>query len=209
LFIPYSASWASFEEKQGHGGNLCPWILAACSYVLEWPTLMLRRQHHRLSIMFKIQNGLSPFYLTAACPPLTRDRTPYDLRSGMNITVPPTKTTTYQRSYFPASVKNWNGLNQKVREIKTIDTFKDYLKKDSGYVTNKLYHKFSNKSAINHTRIRLGLSGLGSQRHDYNHIDNPRCLKCNAPMEDPLHFFLICPHFASYVPYVTSFIQTT
>jgi hypothetical protein len=36
---------------------------------LGWPPLLLRRQHHRLSLMFKIQNGLSPFYLTGSCPP--------------------------------------------------------------------------------------------------------------------------------------------
>jgi hypothetical protein len=164
---------------------------------LGWPPLLLRRQHHRMSLMFKIQNGISPVYLTGACPPLTKDRTPYDL-SGSNITVPQTKTTTYQKSFFPASVKNWNELNKQMRETKTIDTFKDNLKKSSGYNNNKLFNHFSNKAAVNHTRMRLGLSALASHRCDYKHIDNPKCTKCNAKEEDPLHFFLICPSYAAH-----------
>jgi hypothetical protein len=165
---------------------------------LGWPPLMLRRQHHRLSLMFKIQNGLSPMYLTGACPPLTRDRTPYDLRSGQNITAPQTKTTSYQRSFFPATVKNWNELKIENREIKTIDTFKEHLKKSTGYAVNKLFHHCYNKAAVNHTRIRLGLSGLAYQRYEYKHIDDPKCVKCNAREEDPQHFFLICPYYAEH-----------
>jgi hypothetical protein len=43
-----------------------------------------------------VQNMLkiSPMYLINACPQLTRDRTNYDLRSGMNITMPQKRTTT-------------------------------------------------------------------------------------------------------------------
>jgi hypothetical protein len=145
--------------------------------------------------MFKIQNGLAPLYLTRACPPLTRDRTPYDLRTGMNITVPPIKTTTYQKSFFPSSIKNWNELDKKTREIRTLDTFKDHQKKGSGFKTVKLYSHFSNKAAINHTRLRLGLSGLAFQRYEYNHIDNPKCPNCNATPEDLIHYFIICRHY--------------
>jgi hypothetical protein len=148
--------------------------------------------------MFKIQNNLSPFYLTGACPPLTKDRTSYNLRSGMNITVPQNRTTAYQSSFFPATVKNWNELDKQFREVKTIDTFKDYQKKQSGLITNKLYQKLSNSAATNQTRMRLGLSGLASQRHDYNHIDDPKCVKCKAQVEDPQHYFLICPHYARH-----------
>ena len=165
---------------------------------LGWPPLMLRRKHHRLSLMYKIQNGLSPSYLTGACPPLTRDRTPYDLRSGHNITAPQTKTTCYQKSFFPASVKNWNDLEINQREVKTVDTFKEHLKKSSGYVINKLFHHFSDKTAINHTRMRLGLSGLASHRCDYKHIVDPKCTRCNAKEEDPHHFFLICKQYVAH-----------
>ena len=52
--------------------------------------------------------------------------------------------------------------------------------------------------SINHTRLRLGLSALSAQRFDYNHIDNPKCLLCNAPSEDLVHYFLLCPAHATH-----------
>jgi hypothetical protein len=48
--------------------------------------------------------------------------------------------------------------------------------------------------------MRLGLSGLSSHRHDYNHINNPKCPTCAAKKEDPTHYFLLCPTFATHRP---------
>jgi hypothetical protein len=164
---------------------------------LGWPPLSKRRKHHRLNVMFKLLNGMAPPYLLNLCPPLTRDRTPYNLRTGHNVTMPQLKTSTYQNSFFPQSIKNWNELPTKNREVGTIHTFKEHQKKNSGYKINILYHLFSSKAAINHTRIRLGLSGLASQRFDYKHIKNPICIRCNAKSESPAHFFLLCPSYAA------------
>jgi hypothetical protein len=148
-----------------------------------------------MNAMFKLQKGLLPPYLTDRCPPLTRDKTTYNLRSGMNISTPQTRTTTYQRSFFPASIKDWNDLDLVARNSVSIDAFKEYHKRNSGFKTRRLFSKYSNKAAVNHTRIRLGLSGLASQRHDYNHIDDPKCQSCHARCEDPVHYFLLCPSY--------------
>jgi hypothetical protein len=150
--------------------------------------------------MFKIKNGMTPPYLTDICPILTHERTNYDLRSGLNITTPTQKTATYQNSYFPHTIKDWNNLTNEIRQSKTIDTFKFALKKSSGFKTNSLFHHNSSKSAINHTRMRLGLSALSSHRHDYRHIDTSSCPTCNAKIEDPAHFFLTCPTYAGPRP---------
>jgi hypothetical protein len=162
---------------------------------LGWPPLSQRRKNHRMNVMFKLQHGLLPPYLIQICPPLTRDRTSYDLRSGMNITTPQMRTTTYQQSFFPKSIKEWNELDMIARGCPSIDSFKELHKKRNIYKSNPLFRKYSNKSAVNQTRIRLGLSGLSSQRHDYNHIDNPKCLTCHATCEDPPHYFLLCPTY--------------
>jgi hypothetical protein len=148
--------------------------------------------------MFKLQRGMAPYYLLNICPPLTRDRTTYNLRTGSNITMPQIKTSTYQKSYFPQSIKDWNELAYKDREIGTIATFKEYQKKKLGYKINHTYHLYSSRAAVNHTRIRLGLSGLASQRHDYKHIKDPKCIKCNAKVENPAHYFLNCPAYAAH-----------
>jgi hypothetical protein len=122
-----------------------------------------------------------------------QDRTTYDLRSGMNITLPQMRTTTYQNSFYPQSIKDWNELEVGIRNCETIGSFKDHLKRRSSYTINKLDHHNSNKAAINQTRRRLGLSGLSFQRFDYKHIDSPMCDLRNTVKEDTTHFFLTCP----------------
>jgi hypothetical protein len=129
------------------------------------------------------------------CPPLTRDRTEYDLRTGMNITAPPQRTTTYQKSFFPQTINDWNSLPLNVREIPKMDSFKDPLKKTTNPKPNKLYHHNNNPEAINQTRMRLGLSGLSAQRFEYRHIDDPKCLFCNGRAESPLHYLILCPAY--------------
>jgi hypothetical protein len=161
---------------------------------LAWPLLSQRRKNHRLNVMFKLQHGLAPPYLIDICPPLTRDRTPYQLRSGMNITTPPIRTSTYQSSFFPQTITDWNGLDMSIRGLESINTFKDKLKNVLGVKPNHLFHHFPSKAAVNHTRMRLGLSGLAAQRFEYKHIENPKCLLCNAPSEDLIHYFLLCPN---------------
>jgi hypothetical protein len=163
---------------------------------LGWSPLSVRRKHHRMNVMFKIQHELVPPYLSRNCPPLTQNRTEYNLRTGMNITVPIQRTTTYQKSFFPQSIKDWNNLERKIRQSTSINNFKEKLKATSNQKPNPLYHHNNNKAAINQTRIRLGLSALSSQRFDYNHINTPKCNFCNAKVEDPCHYFMTCPTFA-------------
>jgi hypothetical protein len=126
-------------------------------------------------------------------PPLTRDRTIYNLRSEGNITTPQSKTTTFQNFFYPQSIDDWNELDKETQSVKMIETFKDYQKKNCGYKTNSLYHQYPSKAVTNHTRLRLGLSGLSFHRCDYNHIDNPKCPLCPSRCEDPVHYFLTCP----------------
>jgi hypothetical protein len=153
-----------------------------------------------MNVMFKIQNGLIPPYLKNICPPLTRNRTEYNLRTGMNITVPFQRTTTYQKSYFPQTIKDWNNLDINFRQSPSIENFKDKIKATSNQKPNPLYHHNNSKAAINQTRMRLGLSALSSQRFNYKHIDDPKCNYCNARVEDPCHFFMTCPNFALHRP---------
>jgi hypothetical protein len=167
---------------------------------LGWPPLSVRRKNHRLNVMFKIQNNLTPPYLKEACPPLTRDRTTYNLRSASNITTPHQRTTQYQKSFYPQTIKDWNSLPTDTRTTTSLDSFKESRKSMTGFKTNTLFHHDTSKAAIDLTRIRLGLSGLSAQRHDYNHIDDPKCLTCGSTTEDPQHYFLTCPTYSTARP---------
>jgi hypothetical protein len=167
---------------------------------LGWPLLETRRKHQRLNIMFKIQNGLTPPYLRGICPPLTRNRTDYYLRTGANITTPAQRTTTYHMSFIPHTIRDWNNLDILSKSSTSIECFKYKLKKSLGSNPNPLFFHNNSKAAINQSRIRMGLSALSSQRFDYRHIDNPKCLTCNARTEDPAHYFLLCPTYDTVRP---------
>ena len=118
----------------------------------------------------------------------------------MNITTPQQRTTSYHKFFFPQSINDWNALNLHTRNSPTIISFKDKLKSSSGYKINPLYHQSPSNAFINQTRIRLGLSGLSSQRHDYKHITDPKCQTCNARKEDPFHYFVLCPTYNGQRP---------
>jgi hypothetical protein len=162
---------------------------------LGWPPLEARRKHHRLNVMFKIQNGLTPNYLRGICPALTRNRTDYNLRTGANITTPAQRTTTYQMSFIPETIRDWNKLDVLTKSVTSIESFKYKLKSKIINKPNPLFYHNNSKAAINQSRIRMGLSALSSQRFNYNHIVSPRCLTCNARIEDPAHYFLTCPTY--------------
>jgi hypothetical protein len=164
---------------------------------LSWPPLSIRRKNHRLNLMYKVQNNLTPAYLSGACPPLTRDRTNYNLRSAMNISTPQLKTTSYQKSFFPQTITDWNHLDPTTRNLPSINAFKEKLKTSSSPKPNPLFHHDCSKAAINLSRIRMGLSGLNHQRYEYNHIPDPCCPTCDAPREDITHYFLTCATYSA------------
>ena len=113
----------------------------------------------------------------------------------MNITAPQQRTTTYQKSFFPSTINDWNNLPLLTRQIPSLDSFKENLKKIASPKPNKLYHHSNSAAEINQTRMRLGLSGLSAHRFEYNHIADPKCLTCGAQAEKPLHYLLLCPSY--------------
>jgi hypothetical protein len=179
---------------------------------LGWDPLTTRRSNQKLCMMYKIQNDLAPNYLVQSCPPLVGAVHNYNLRNVEDITSPMGRKAGYINSFMPSAIKLWNGLDRKIRSRTSIDSFKYHLKKAKNKKQNKLYPKFNGPKAINHTRMRMGLSGLKSQRHDYNHVPDSKCDFCGARKEDPMHFFLQCPVFAPMriilLANVTSLYQT-
>jgi hypothetical protein len=146
--------------------------------------------------MFKIQANIAPSYLVDTCPPLVGENNVYNLRNAENIVLPAANKQGYTNSFFPSATRLWNSLDRDLKNKDSVDSFKYGLKKSNGPTKNKLYPKFSGAKAVNHTRLRLGLSALKSQRHDYNHVPTSTCDYCGAIKEDTLHFFLQCQVYA-------------
>jgi hypothetical protein len=98
-------------------------------------------------------------------------------------------------SYMPSSIRAWNKLDTDTKGWGSLNSFKYQLKKTKCCKKTKLYSKFNGAKAVNHAQMRMGLSGLKGQRHDYNHVPLPTCDYCGAHREDVMHFLLQCRVF--------------
>ena len=54
------------------------------------------------------------------------------------------------------------------------------------------------KAAVEHSRLRLGLSALNHQRFKYNLTPDPICNQCGSTNEDVAHFFFDCITYAPH-----------
>lgn len=145
--------------------------------------------------MFKIINNLSPSYLSDLIS-VTGDRQQYRLRSfnPRNVTEPITRLESYRRSFVPYGCSLWNNLPSDMKEITSVNTFKDKLKSkfDS---CRTLYYYGERWAGIHHARLRIGCSKLNYDLNKNLHvIDSPQCL-CGALQETAFHFFFECPNF--------------
>ena len=119
----------------------------------------------------------------------------YNLRNRNDLRLFLCKTSTYIRSYFPTSIRDWNNLPLSVRSAVSLHNFKDKLKLKPRGSNKKLFSCGSRYARVNHTRLRLGLSGLNQHRYNYKFIDNPACPNCSYPSEDIGHFFFDCNRY--------------
>ena len=163
---------------------------------LGWTYLETRRQQHCLALIFKIVHGLAPTYLEDIMPQRPEVQGARRLRSHGrdNIPVLFTRTETYRRSFVPYATGLWNKLSRNTRNSPSLDSFKSTLKGPMKEV-NKLYCYGKRLPSIYQARMRIGCSKLNAHLcYNLHVIPSPQC-QCGCPLEDPNHFFFICPIF--------------
>lgn len=165
---------------------------------LGWEELKTRRLFHCLIIMFKIKNGYVPKYLGDLCPPTVHTVCNYNLRNSNNVRTYQCKYTSFTKSFFPFTSRKWNEIETRARSSSTLNMFKRMLGEVLLPKPNRLFSEFHSRSAIHHTRLRLGLSALNSHRHQYDFISDSICPKCGNNSEDLAHFFFHCPLYAAH-----------
>ena len=97
---------------------------------LQWPTLSQRRQISRLRIFHKtiyqhLALQIPEYYITTNYP--TRHHHP------LHFITPQVNTNSYKYSFFPRTIREWNGLPIKLIETANLDIFFDDIKL---YLTN-------------------------------------------------------------------------
>ena len=161
---------------------------------IGWHDLSTRRKIHRLRWFYKILNNLAPQYLVDILPPNVNQRQNYNLRCGNNISQIPAMKELYLRSYFPSTIKEWNNLPEHIREAPILSSFNRALAAHFVPPVRVPWYGTGDRLCdIHHTRMRLGCSLLKGHLHYNLHVeDDPSC-RCGNEIEDPYHFFFVCP----------------
>ena len=75
-----------------------------------WEILETRRKNHKLTLFFKMINGLSPQYLLDLVPATIDSSLNYNLRNSNNIHLVNARTALYYNSFLPSVVRDWNNI---------------------------------------------------------------------------------------------------
>ena len=166
---------------------------AALYFETGWEPLESRRKRKCLCQMYNIVNNKSPGYLQSLMPPTVANTIGYDLRNSANITVPYTRLNIYQKSFFPATIKLWNELEEGIKVSPNLSIFKRKIT-ENRVISPKSFSFGDRKCNIIHTKLRHGCSQLNSDLYRVHLLQSPLC-ECGDSIEDVTHFFLHCTNY--------------
>jgi hypothetical protein len=169
---------------------------ASLNAELLWKPLKTRRREHRLAMYYKIVHNLAPQYMTDLVPQTVQQRTNYGLRNREQLDIPRTRILAHTNSFYPATTREWNNIDPGTKTAPSFNAFKSRISKP-GVKLNPLYYLGKRRSAVNHTRLRMGCSALKKDLHRLNLVETPTCA-CALEDEDPYHYFFVCPIYAAH-----------
>ena len=148
-----------------------------------------RRWGRRMTLYYKIVNGLTPAYLFDHVP----SEAPRTLRKYVPK-APITRTQRYANSFFPYCINQWESLDSEIKSATSTQTFK-----------NKINERIRTEPSLCCDRNRHGMRRLTQLRvdfsdlrdHRFNHRFNcasPRCI-CGIEDETTSHFLVSCPRY--------------
>ena len=158
----------------------------------DWEPFYKRRYKHKMYQFYKMNNDLTPAYLTTLVPPTVAYASGYNLRGSQNFRPMLTRTPLYYKSFLPSCIWEWNELPLDIQNSTLLASFKYKLNADT--IKVRKYYSTGNRSLqIYHTRLRTKCSSLKQHLFSKNMIQNPLC-ECGI-VETTKHFLLECPRF--------------
>jgi hypothetical protein len=177
-------------------GATARYTTASLDQELKWKGLEDRRREHRLTLFYRIKNNVAPAYLLDLLPQRVQDRTHYGLRNRDNLDIPRPRIQAHRRSFLPATSREWNELDQRIKDAPSTTAFKNRISKGP-FLPDPLYYFGKRRSAVHHTRLRMGCSALRKHLHRINLVTSATCA-CNLEDEHPYHYLLVCPLYATH-----------
>ena len=92
---------------------------------LGWESMSNRRWFRRLTLFYKISNGHTPSYIVDQIT--ERSEMNINLRRRHSIIAPPSRTERYTNIFFPYCISHWNELDDSVKKLPSISSFKEHL----------------------------------------------------------------------------------
>ncbi|MCG8116730.1 MAG: reverse transcriptase domain-containing protein, partial [Candidatus Thiodiazotropha endolucinida] len=159
---------------------------------LGWESLEARRQNHKLVLYYKMQNSLTPEYLSSLVPVTVGSTTSYELRNNANLQIVRANSQLYYTSFLPSVTRNWNDLSDDQKSAPSVASFKHKLqanerKSPSYFCAGKRLGQ------VHHARLRLNCSSLHQHLFRKNIVNSSLCA-CGA-VEDTHHYLLACEQY--------------
>ena len=159
-------------------------------------TLQARRSNAKLSHLYKIINGLTPQYLRTLIPQRVQTTSRYPLRNMNDLIVPTARTVSYINSFLPSTIREWNSLDESVRNSPSLNSFKFQINRNSETYTYPRYFDVIHTTRVGqiyHARLRLECSSLKHHLFNKNIVADPLC-SCGA-VETTSHYLLTCDNY--------------
>jgi hypothetical protein len=143
-------------------------------------------------------HGLTPHFLSALLPPYVYEVSHNSLRNASDFFVPKIKKGYLLNSFLWTAIRDWNHTDELLRQQPSLRQFKNGLNNILLKFSNPLYNYGQGMGAVNHARLRMGLSGLNAHRKKYNFIPSNECPYCGKNPENESHYLWKCPNFANH-----------
>ncbi len=144
----------------------------------------------RLKVLFKSLKKETPTYLQNIIPEKSENQH-YSLRDSTNIKLAPCRTSAFEHSFIPQSVKDWNQLEDSTKLSGNTENFMTALNE---HLTKPplWYLEGDRNTNILHARLCMLCSPLNDHLFSFIHvIDDPSC-SCGCPRENNKHYLLEC-----------------
>ena len=152
-----------------------------------------RRSSRKIFFLHKIMNGLLPSYLQSYLSHYNYGE--YQTRSACQNKMKTLsgRTKAFNSSFYPYSIKQWCALSDEIRNIVSVNKFKETTISFIRLKENSVFAIHDTKGLKLLTRLRLNFSHLNEHkfRHGFKDTVDPMC-RCGLETETTLHFLLRC-----------------
>ena len=138
-------------------------------------SLVKRRWRSKLIFFYKIVNGLLPDYLYSYLDFPSQEIYPLRSATASKIKPFPSRTKSFKNTFFPYCINEWNNLDNKVKNAKSLSIFKRTIV--SELKEKPIFSIYDPLGIKLLTRLRLGFSYLNEHkfRHCFKDAVSPMC----------------------------------